>query len=114
LRLSILVRLISDSILVGFKAGAGLTIIMTQLPSLFGVAGGGQNFFERAVEFAGQLGQLNFLVLAIGVVATGMLVLGQRFLPRRPVTLAVVALAIVVALVFEFSAAGVPPTSPKW
>ena len=29
LRLSILVRLISDSILVGFKAGAGLTIIMT-------------------------------------------------------------------------------------
>ena len=109
-RLSILVRLISDSILVGFKAGAGLTIIMTQLPSLFGVAGGGQNFFERAVEFAGQLGQINFLVLAIGVVATGMLVLGQRFLPGRPVALAVVALAIVVALVFEFSAAGVPST----
>ena len=83
---------------------------MTQLPSLFGVAGGGQNFFERAVEFAGQLGQINFLVLAIGVVATGMLVLGQRFLPGRRVALAVVALAIVVALVFEFSAAGVPST----
>src|SRR5204862_5615959 len=46
-RLSMLVRLISDSILVGFKAGAGLTIIMTQLPSLFGVAGGGRNFFDR-------------------------------------------------------------------
>jgi MFS superfamily sulfate permease-like transporter len=36
-----LVRLISDSILVGFKAGAGLTIAMTQMPSLLGVAGGG-------------------------------------------------------------------------
>ncbi len=47
LRLSALVKLISDSILVGFKAGAGLTIAMTQLPSLFGVAGGGHNFFER-------------------------------------------------------------------
>ena len=44
-----LVKLISDSILVGFKAGAGLTIAMTQLPSLFGVAGGGHNFFERVV-----------------------------------------------------------------
>src|SRR5207247_4283224 len=33
LRLSMLVRLISDSILVGFKAGAGLTIAMTQIPS---------------------------------------------------------------------------------
>ena len=30
-------QLISDSILVGFKIGAGLTIAMTQLPSLFGV-----------------------------------------------------------------------------
>src|SRR5712691_12594985 len=37
LRLSMLVRLISDSILVGFKAGAGLTIAMTQIPSLLGV-----------------------------------------------------------------------------
>src|SRR6476661_4700161 len=34
LRLSILVRLISDSVLVGFKIGAGMTIAMTQIPSL--------------------------------------------------------------------------------
>src|SRR5215470_13590973 len=65
LRLSALVKLISDSILVGFKFGAGLTIIMTQLPSLFGVAGGGHNFFERVVLLAGQLGQTNLIVLAI-------------------------------------------------
>ena len=58
LRLSVLVKLISDSILVGFKAGAGLTIAMTQLPSLLGVAGGGHNFFERALLLAGQLGQI--------------------------------------------------------
>src|SRR3974377_2572066 len=45
LRLSALVKLISDSILVGFKIGAGLTIAMTQLPRLFGVKGGGDNFF---------------------------------------------------------------------
>ena len=69
LRLSVLVKLISDSILVGFKVGAGLTIAMTQLPSLFGVAGGGHNFFERAVLFVGQLGQSQYLVLAVGVIA---------------------------------------------
>ena len=60
-RLSALVKLISDSILVGFKIGAGLTIAMTQLPSLFGVAGGGHNFFERAVLFAGSLGETRAL-----------------------------------------------------
>jgi MFS superfamily sulfate permease-like transporter len=32
--LSVLTKLISDSILVGFKAGAGITIAMTQLPAL--------------------------------------------------------------------------------
>src|SRR5262249_45655965 len=56
-RLSALVQLISDSILVGFKAGAGLTIAMTQLPSLIGAAGGGHNFFERAALLATQLGE---------------------------------------------------------
>src|SRR5215472_4916668 len=79
LRLSELVKLISGSILVGFKAGAGLTIIMTQLPSLFGVAGGGHNFFERAWLLAGQLGQMRGLVLAVGAVAILLLLAGERF-----------------------------------
>src|SRR5215510_8711471 len=65
LRLSVLVTLISDSILLGFKIGAGLTIAMTQLPSLFGVAGGGHNFFERVYLLAGQLGQTQVVVLAL-------------------------------------------------
>src|SRR5438132_13590400 len=78
LRLSMLVRLISDSILVGFKAGAGLTIAMTQMPSLLGVPGGGHNFFERAALLAGQLGQINYLVFALGVLAILLLVLGER------------------------------------
>jgi SulP family sulfate permease len=110
LRLSALVRLISDSILVGFKAGAGLTIAMTQLPSLIGVAGGGHNFFERAVLLAGQLGQTHYLVLAIGIVAILLLVLGERWLPGKPVALAVVALAIVAATLFGLPALGVPVT----
>src|ERR1700741_3193411 len=88
-RLSMLVRLISDSILVGFKASAGLTIIMTQLPSLFGVAGGGHNFFERAVLLVGELGDIQYLVLAIGLVAIAMLFVGERALPGRPIALAV-------------------------
>jgi high affinity sulfate transporter 1 len=110
LRLSILVRLISDSILVGFKAGAGLTIIMTQLPSLFGVSSDGQNFFERAALLAGHLGQTNFLVLTLGSIAILVLLLGERFLPGRPVALGVVALAIIAASVFGLPALGVPTT----
>src|ERR1700726_1005572 len=110
LRLSALVKLISDSILVGFKAGAGLTIAMTQLPSLFGVAGGGHNFFERVYLFAGQLGQTQLLVLVVGLVALVLLVAGERLLPGRPVALGVVVLAIAAATLFGLPALGVPVT----
>jgi SulP family sulfate permease len=109
-RLSVLVRLISDSILVGFKAGAGLTIIMTQLPSLFGVSSGGHNFFERAVLLLGQLGQVQYLVLAIGLLAIAVLLAGERAFPGRPVALVVVVLAIVAASVFGLPALGIPIT----
>jgi high affinity sulfate transporter 1 len=110
LRLSILVRLISDSILVGFKAGAGLTIIMTQLPSLLGVSGGGHNFFERAVLLSGELGAVQFPVLAIGLIAIAMLFAGERAFPGWPVALAVVVLAIIAASLFGLPALGIPIT----
>jgi len=110
LRLSALVKLISDSILVGFKAGAGLTIAMTQLPSLLGVAGGGHNFLERAVALVGQLGQTRLLVLVVGIVAILLLVFGGRWLPGRPVALGVVALSIVAASVLGLPALGVATT----
>jgi sulfate permease, SulP family len=109
-RLSMLVRLISDSILVGFKAGAGLTIIMTQLPSLFGVAGGGRNFFNRLITLIGQLDGIHWIVLAVGLVAILLLLLGERLLPGRPVGLAVVILSIIVATGFGLPALGVAVT----
>jgi SulP family sulfate permease len=110
LRLSVLVDLISDSILVGFKAGAGLTIAMTQLPSLLGVSGGGHNFFDRTWLLIGQLGHTQSIVLAVGATAIGLIVLGERLIPGKPVALGVVTLAIIVATVLGLPALGVPTT----
>jgi MFS superfamily sulfate permease-like transporter len=110
LRLSVLVKLISDSILVGFKIGAGATIAMSQIPNLLGVAGGGHNFFERVVELVMQLGQTRYLVLAVGAAAIVLLLLGERLLPGRPVALGVVALFIVLATVLGLPGLGVATT----
>ncbi|MCC8971456.1 SulP family inorganic anion transporter [Bradyrhizobium brasilense] len=111
-KLSLLVRLISDSILVGFKAGAGLTIIMSQLPSLFGVAGGGHNFFDRVIKLAGQLGDTRPLVLGFGVTATVLLLLGEKRLPGKPVGLAVVAISILIVSGLGLAQVGLPVTGP--
>jgi high affinity sulfate transporter 1 len=107
LRLSVLVRFISESILTGFKAGAALVIASTQLPKLFGVRGGGDDFFERVGQIARQLPDTHLLTLALGVGATLALVLGERFLPRRPVALGVVLLALLVASLGHVEAHGV-------
>ena len=89
-----LVNFISETVLLGFKAGAALTIAMTQLPKLFGVKGGGDHFFERLWTLVGELPDTNLVVLAFGLVAIGCWC--RRPTPsRRPVALFVVALAIV-------------------
>lgn len=95
-RLSSLVSFISETVLIGFKAGAALTIGMTQLPKLFGVEGGGDRFFERGWILLGQLGETNLSVLGFGLAALALLVLGDKFSPQRPIALFVVAIATVV------------------
>src|SRR5438067_8902609 len=90
LRLSVLVNFISESVLTGFKAGAALVIASTQLPKLFGVKGGGDNFFERVGLLVGQVPDTNWLTLAMGAGALLVLLLGEKALPGRPVALGVV------------------------
>jgi high affinity sulfate transporter 1 len=105
-KLSSLVSFISETILVGFKAGAALTIMLTQLPKLFGVKGGGEHFFERAWTLAGQLPDLNPAVLAFGVTAIALLVAGERLMPARPIALVVVAASIVALSVTPLASMG--------
>ncbi len=90
------------------------------MPSLFGVAGGGHNFIERALTLAGQLGGTHLAVLAFGLVAFLLLLVGERFLPGKPVGLAVVALSILLASVLGLAAHGfavtgdIPPGLPSF
>jgi high affinity sulfate transporter 1 len=107
LRLSVLVSFISESILTGFKAGAALVIASTQLPKLFGVKGGGDDFFERVAQLVRQLPDTNLLTLAIGAAAVLALLLGEKLLPGRPVALAVVLLALVAAPLADVEGHGV-------
>ena len=106
LRLSSLVDFISETVLLGFKAGAALTIAMTQLPKLFGVPGGGDRFFERVAVLAGQLPDTKLVVLLFGLAAIALLVAGERLLPSRPIALLVVALSIVLLTFTPLAAQG--------
>lgn len=107
LRLSTLTNFISETILLGFKAGAALSIAATQLPALFGVPGGGDNFFERLWILGAQLGGLNPVSLALGLAAVMLLLCGERYFPGRPAALGVVTLSIVAVSVTSLRESGI-------
>lgn len=96
LRLSGIINFISETVLVGFKAGAALTIALTQLPKLFGTKGGGDNFFERLIIIVQQIPETNYAVLIFGSIAIAILIIGEKLLPGRPVAIIVVIISIIL------------------
>lgn len=94
LRLGNITHFISETVLSGFKVGAGLVIASTQLPKLFGVTSGGNNFFTRIIDLLRHLSDTNIATFGVGLAALVMLIIGDKLLPRRPVPLLVVAIWI--------------------
>ncbi len=95
-RLSGIVNFISETVLVGFKAGAALTIGLTQLPKLLGIQGGGEHFFERLKTIMLQLPETNSTVFIFGIAAIAVLIIGEKLLPGRPVAIIVVIVSILL------------------
>ncbi|MDD2563457.1 MAG: sulfate permease [Salinivirgaceae bacterium] len=120
LRLNGIINFISDTVMLGFKAGAALAIATTQLPKLFGVAGGGQSFFTRLVTLVQQWPQFNYYVLGFGAVVLILLILGDKFFPGRPIAILLVVASILVVSYtplgdIGFSTVGVIPAGlPKF
>jgi len=101
------VNFISETVLVGFKAGVALYLTSTQLPKLFGFKGGEGSFWSRSGHFLEHLGDTNKAALALGLGALAVLILGKLFLKNKPVGLFVVIGGIALAAVMNFDALGV-------
>ena len=106
-RAGAIVNFISETVLVGFKAGVALYLASTQLPKLFGFHGGEGSFWRRSAHFFTHLSETNPASLAIGAAALVVLILGKIFLQNRPVGLFVVIGGIVAAGLLGLSARGV-------
>ena len=93
--------LLSKPIRYGYLNGIALTVLVGQLPKVFGFSVSGQNLIEETVGLVrGFLAQqTNWIALAIGVTCL-ILILGlKRYVPAVPgVLVAVVAATVIVAL----------------
>jgi high affinity sulfate transporter 1 len=98
-RFGFLTELLSMPVRVGYLMGIAVTIIVAQLPKLFGFSIGAENFLPAVRDFVTSLDETNTTALAIGV-GSLVLILGLRAVaPKVPgVFIAVVGATVLVAV----------------
>ena len=106
-KLGFIVNLVPIPVFKGFMAGMGLTIIVSQLPKLFGVPGVHGDFFHRLFDLAGHLTRLNVPTLGLGLLLLLILFGLNRYFKRLPNPLIVVVVSILIMTFTDLTTRGV-------
>jgi len=106
-KLGFVADLLSKEVQVGYLNGIGITIIVSQLPKLFGFSIEADGFFEQLGEFFQGLGQTDTTTLLLGLAVLAVLVVLPRFTKRIPAILVAVVGAMIVTAAFGLGAEGV-------
>jgi len=107
LRLGVVANFISEPVLVGFKAGIGLVIVLDQLPKLLGVHFAKGNFLQNLASTVQALPETSLPTLAVGLGTIALLVGIERLWPRAPAPVIAVAAGIAATRLFGLEALGV-------
>lgn len=94
LRLGFIANFISEPVLVGFKAGIGLVIVLDQVPKLLGIHIQKGAFFHSLFHLVQGLPETSLPTLAMGAVMVAILVLLEHLYPHSPAPLITVAAGI--------------------
>lgn len=95
LRLGFIANFISEPVLVGFKAGIGLVIVLDQVPKILGIHFVKGSFLHNVVAIAKETPGASLTTLTVGICIMVILIGFERFLPKAPAPLIAVAAGIV-------------------
>jgi sulfate permease, SulP family len=119
LRLGFVADFISEPVLVGFKAGIGLVIVVDQVPKILGIHFARGTFVHNTLATVQNLPKTSLATLAVGATIVIFLLTMERFLPKVPAPLLAVAAAIAGAYFLQLQHRGVelvghiPPGVPS-
>lgn len=125
LRLGFVADFISEPVLVGFKAGIGIVIVLDQIPKLIGVHIPKGSFFQDLLHTVAAIPNASMLTVVVGGCMLTILLTMERFAPRAPAPLVAVAIGIAAVQLLGldhrgvatvgFVPTGLPkPTLPNW
>jgi len=109
-RLGFVTELLSKPIRYGYMNGIALTVLVSQLPTLFGFSASGENLIGEGRAFVEglQAGKLNPVALALGAGTLVAILVLKRFRRVPAVLIAVVGATVAVAVGELHRGAGVP------
>jgi len=107
LRLGFVADFISEPVLIGFKAGIGLVIVVDQIPKLLGVHFEKGSFFHNVVATVQSIPHASLATVAVGVGTIVLLEGLHRLFPRAPAPLIAVAAGIAAVRLFGLQGHGV-------
>ncbi len=106
-RLGFIASFISEPVLKGFIVGLALTIIIGQVPKLFGIEKTEGNFFVHAWGIIRGLGDTEWRTLTVGILCLVVVLGFKRWLPLVPGALVAVAVGILAVAIFGLDDKGV-------
>ncbi len=107
LRLGFIASFISEPVLKGFIVGLALTIVIGQVPKLFGIPKSDGDFFQQAWGVIIHLGDTQGLTLLVGGLSLAVVLAVKRWAPLVPGSLLVVLLGTAASVLFDLQARGV-------
>src|SRR5436305_8337121 len=109
-KLGFVADLLSKPTRIGYMNGLALTILIGQLPKLFGFSVSANGLINEVLAFVHGLasGEAVPAAVAIGLLSLGLILALGRWLPRIPGVLIAVVVAILATGVFDLSHHGVP------
>ncbi|NKY51462.1 SulP family inorganic anion transporter [Nocardia vermiculata] len=107
IRLGFIANFISEPVLKGFIVGLALTIIIGQVPKLFGIHKHEGDFFEQAWGVLTDLGDTQWRTLVVGLVSLAIVLAVKRWLPLIPGSLLAVLIGIVAVALLNLEDKGV-------
>jgi high affinity sulfate transporter 1 len=100
-RLGFIADFLSKSVVTGFIFGLAITIIVGQLPKLFGVPAGGDGTIEQLQTLIGNLPDTNPWTLAVGAGALALILVLRRISRKIPGPLVALVLGIIAVEAFD-------------
>ena len=107
LRLGIVADFISEPVLVGFRAGIGLVIVVDQIPKILGIHFARGTFVQNVLSIVHSFPKTSLPTLAVGLTIIAFLLSMERFLPKLPAPLLAVTSAIACAYFLNLHHRGV-------